>query len=71
MLQISEQAHTLGSADSKRNELFACALQREIFSEFFAGRLRKRCAVFIGMVINEVPLVRVNLAGQARVAPFC
>jgi hypothetical protein len=30
---------------------------------------RKRCAVFVGMVINDVPLGRGLLAGQDNVAP--
>jgi hypothetical protein len=38
-------------------------------SQNFLQEPRKRCAVFVGMVINDVPLGRVLLAGQDNVAP--
>jgi hypothetical protein len=37
-------------------------------SQNYLQELRKRCAVFVGMVINDVPLGR-GLAGQDNVAP--
>jgi hypothetical protein len=66
---MSEPSTQIGPCHSMINGSFACSLQREIFLEFFARRLHKRCAVFFGMVINDVPLVRAQLAGKFQVAP--
>jgi hypothetical protein len=38
-------------------------------SQNYLQEPRKRCAVFVGMVINDVPLERGLLAGQDNVAP--